>query len=534
MQTGGSSDLKKNQKPRLGESLLQNGLIELEQLEQVLKRQSQVGGQLGSLLIEMGFISIGDLLAYLSDKFGVPGVNLFERNIDNVVLQILSPKECSQRKILPLEADGNSVSLAMVNPQDLGTISEMEFSLGKKIKPVVVPAFMLDAAVKNLMVNPRSDIDGAVLSELVDMERGEKSPRLRSLLRFLVKSKVNDMLLTAGSPPSVKVSNRLKRLAMNPLTPQDCEQYARNLMKERQWEQFVRTNDAEFGITYPEIGRFRVTVYRQRNSISIALRPVSDVIPSLKRLNLPGWLADFALKPDGLIIVSGPAGHGKSTTLSAMVDIINNNRGCNIVTLEDPIEYLHKHKKSNINQREIGLDCPSFIEGLRHVFRQAPDVIVVGEMRDRETFEIALQAANSGHLVLSTVHSDNATSIIERVINMFEPHEQSLIRMMLADSLLLSISQRLIPLKARQGRILAMEKFINSSRMKNLIREGKTHQIRSQMQAGTKDYASIDMALADLAKRGLIKFDEGLVYAEDPQFYRDLSGVASGKRVKKK
>jgi twitching motility protein PilT len=265
-----------------------------------------------------------------------------------------------------------------------------------------------------------------------------------------------------------------------------------------------------------------VTLYRERDAIAIAIRPIYDKIPSLEELNLPPWIAELALKPHGLILVSGPAGHGKSTTLSAMVDIINTTKGSNIVTLEDPIEYLHRHRRSNVSQREIGRDVSSFSEGLRHAMRQAPDVIVVGEMRDREAFEIALQASNSGHLVISTVHSDNATSIIERVINMFEPHEQALVRMMLADSFLVSIAQRLIPKKDRSGRILAIEKLTNSHRVKKMIREGKTHQIRSQMQVGGEDFISIDIALADLYKQGAIEFEDGALYADDEKFFRDL------------
>ena len=207
-----------------------------------------------------------------------------------------------------------------------------------------------------------------------------------------------------------------------------------------------------------------------------------------------------------------------------MVDMINTRKGCNIITLEDPIEYLHKHKKSNISQREIGRDVASFSEGMRHVLRQAPDVIVVGEMRDRETFEIALQASNSGHLVISTVHSDNATSIVERVINMFEPHEQAIVRTTLAESFLLSIAQRLIPKKNREGRILAVEKLANSRRVKKMIREGKTHQIRSQMQVGGDDFVPIDIALADLFKQGIIRYEDGAHYADNEKLYQDLAG----------
>jgi twitching motility protein PilT len=381
---------------------------------------------------------------------------------------------------------------------------------------------MIQSAIRSIAANPGTSLRGEVLAELVEMEKGEKSPQLMPLLRYLKKTGADDMVFTVGSPPSIKIANTLKRLAIPALTPEDCMNYAREMLSDEAWQDFSKKTDYDFSASYPGIGRFRVALYRQRDSVGIALRPIADEVPELSALNLPEWIINFALRPQGLILVSSPAGHGKTTTLSALVDIINTRRGCHIMTMEDPVEYLHPHKKSNISQREVGRDVGSFAEGMRHVLRHTPDVIVVGEMRDKETFRIALQAANSGHLVLSTVHSDSSTSIIERIVNMFEPYEQNLIRMTLADSLLLSLAQRLIAQKDGKGRILALEYFINSQRMKGFIREGKTHQIRSQMQTGSDDFSSIDIALARLAKKGLIGVEDGLNHCEDDLFYRSL------------
>ncbi len=489
-------------KPRIGEQLLQGGLINEQQLQQVLQRQFQVGGQLGSLLIEMGFVDINDLLENLGKQFGVPGENLFKCSIDAQTLQLIPVKKMIDKKIMPLASDADTLTLAMGNPQDLTTISEIEFQLGKKVRPRVVPAFMLTAAMKNLKAHMESGLDGETLADLVHMESGAESPQLTALLRYLVKSGASDMLICAGAPPSIKIGNTLRRLAFPSLTPENCEKYARELMNAKGWNQFLQCNDSCISATFSDIGRFRITVYRQRHSVAIAIRPIREKVPSLKELHLPPWIAEFALRPSGLILISGAAGHGKSTTLAAMVNIINTMRGCNIITLEDPIEYYFKHKCSNICQREIGRDTHSFFEGIRHIFRQAPDVIVVGEMRDKETFRIALQAASSGHLVLTTVHSENATAVIERTINMFEPHEQTQIRLMLTESLILSLFQCLVPLKESSARVLALEKFINTHRMRKFIREGKTHQIRSNCKAVAKTLHPSMLPWPTCKKRG--------------------------------
>ncbi len=516
-----------DRKDRIGEHLIKLGLISSDNLEKGLKRQSQVGGKLGSNLIEMGFIAIDDLLGYLSKKFGVPALNLFDIEISREILALIKPEKLRRLKILPIAADDNALTLAMINPLDLDAISDIQFTMGKKIKPVAVPSFMMDIAIQTVVANPGTPLIGASLAEMVTLGQGDQLPSLTQLLQYMVKIGGNDLLLMAGTPPSLKISNKLRRLSIPALTAADCERYIRELLPFYDWEKFSKKNDFGIGVGFPGLGRFRVTIYRQRDALAAAIRPIFDKIPALSELNLPSWLSEYALKPHGLILVSGPAGHGKSTTLSAMVDIINKEKGCNIISLEDPIEYLHKHKKSNISQREIGRDVASFSEGMRHVLRQAPDVIVVGEMRDRETFEIALRASNSGHLVISTVHSDNATSIIDRVINMFEPHEQHLIRMMLAESFLLSIAQRLIPKKNGDGRILAMEKLTNSSRVRKMIRDGKTHQIRSQLQVGGDDFVSIDISLATLYKKGLIDYEDGRLYSVDDQFYRDMAKGAA-------
>jgi twitching motility protein PilT len=515
--------VKAKKRQQLGEILVEYGLITSHQLKEALRRQTQVGGQIGSILIEFGFITIDQMLDFLSKQLGVPSTNLFHIDIPQDIVKLLPLEKIKNMKVLPLSVAGDSVTLAMVNPKDMLALQDIEFSIGRKVQPVVVPAWQMEAAIRSLSENPQIGLTGEAIEKEAQKTEMQKAPEFMVMLKKLVHSPATDMLLTAGVPPSLKLSNDIQRLSMASLTPLDCERYARELMMGRDWDAFANTGDYDLAITYPDVGRFRVNLYRQRHSISITMRRIRETMPSLADLNLPEWIADYALMPQGLILVSGPTGHGKSTTVASIVDVINMNRKCNIVSLEDPIEYLHKHKKSNVNQREIGLDTVSFYEGLKHVFRQDPDVIVVGEMRDFESFAIALQAADTGQLVLSTLSASSTTATIERVINIFPPHQQALIRTRIADTLLFVINQRLVPAKSGEGRVLAYEKLINGYGVKNLIRESKTHQIRSQMQTGTEDFVSLELSLAKLCNAGVIKPEDGLLYSENKQFFRELT-----------
>ena len=523
---------KPTPKGLLGEELIDSKLITPEQLQQALTRRSQVDMPIGSLLIKMGFVSTDDMLDFLSQKFGVPAINIFEQNIPQDTINMIPLDKIKQYKILPISYQGNTLTLGMVSPQDFMTISDLEFTMGVKIKPVILPFFMMEAALSLLSSSFEDGINGKTVESIAleDKSETQTSPKIEALLSYLVKTEGSDMLFTAGVPPSVKISNQVKRLATVSLTPADCELYARELLANRDedWEKFLKTNDLDIAITYPHLGRFRINFYRQRSSISITIRRLNERLPSLKDLRLPEWIKDYALKPQGLILISGPAGHGKSTTLCAMVDIINTTRRCNIISLEDPVEYLHKHKKSNINQREIGRDTPSFEKGMRAVFRQSPDVIVVGELRDKESFEIALRAASTGHLVLSTMNAANSTAVIRTTVNMFQESQQKLITMLLADSLLLSLAQRLVPSRDKTKQVLALERFTNSNRIANLIREGKLHQIRAQMETGCEEFTPLDLSLAELYKEGRIDFDDGLTYAVNKQLYQDITGVKVG------
>ncbi|HYA12198.1 MAG TPA: PilT/PilU family type 4a pilus ATPase [Thermodesulfovibrionales bacterium] len=517
--------METGKKQKFGELLIQYGLINNNQLRDALKVQAQAGGSIGSILLELGYITLEKLLEFLSKHFNVPSVNLYDFTLEPSVIKILPFDKMKSYKVLPLAIKEKFVTLAMVNPNNHVAIRDLEFILGRPMQPVVVPCFQMNTALKRL------DERGGKLDKPLPITEPDKTKRpevsevgidLRSLFISLVEEKGSDLILSAGVPPCIKKNTELKRLAGPQLKPQQLNTFALQLLSANQREEFKKAKEIDFAYSFPDIGRFRINIYRQRNSTSIAARYIVEIIPSLEELRLPLWVEDFALKTQGLILITGPAGHGKTTTVAAMVDIINAKRKCNIITIEDPIEYLHKHKLSNVNQREVGIDTDSFHEGLKHIFRQAPDVIVIGEMRDLESFSIALQAADTGHLILSTLHSNNATSAIDRIIDVFPPAQQQQVKVQLAENFLLILNQRLVPLKDGTGRILAYEKLVNSYRVKNMIREGKTHHIRSILQQSVDDFLSIDQNLASLCIEGKISQETGLKYCDSHTYFTEL------------
>jgi len=303
---------------------------------------------------------------------------------------------------------------------------------------------------------------------------------------------------------------------MEPFTSSQCEACAKALMTKRQWEDFRIRKEIGFSIDYEGKERFRVNAYSQKYCVSLVIRRILDSVLSFQRLGLPEWLEGFLLKSQGLILVTAPAGHGKTTTLAAMVDLINRKRKCNVISLEDPIEYLHKPIECNINQREIGTDTESFSTGMRKLLRQAPDIVVISETRDQETLEGAISAASTGHLVLSTLLSSNATSAIENMLNFMPDSLQARARQQLAEVLLVVFSQKLVPGRDGDTLVLVYEKLLNSHRIRNYIRENKVHQIRSQIQGESDDFASIDACLGRYVYERKISMEDALLFADDP------------------
>jgi len=356
------------------------------------------------------------------------------------------------------------------------------------------------------------------VEEIQYAKGGQKMIDMYSLLRQMKEKGASDLHIVAGSTPVFRVDGYLKAEEGEKLTSEQSRLLIYSLMDREQQRRFEEGYELDFSLGVPGAGRFRIDAHFQRGSIAGAVRRIPYSVPSISELHLPLILEELALKEKGLILVTGPTGCGKSTTLAAMVEIINNKKAVHIITVEDPIEYVHSHKKSIVEQKEVGTDTLSFANSLKYSLRQDPDVILVGEMRDLETIATALTAAETGHLVLATLHTPDAPQAIDRIVDVFPPHQQPQIRLQLSISLEAVITQKLLPQKIGKGRVPAVEILIATPAVRNLIRSGKTHQLYTAMETGAHfGMKTMDYALRDLVKEDYIDLSLALKIARDPK-----------------
>ena len=346
------------------------------------------------------------------------------------------------------------------------------------------------------------------------------------LLEMVMAKKSSDLHIIAGAPPVIRVHGQLTFTDMDPLEDEDIRKLLEPILNDDLKEKLAKEKELDFSYDFDDNARFRINMYWQRGTLAAAFRLVASEILDLNKLKLPSIVRDMAFKERGLILVTGPTGSGKSTTLAAMIDIINKEQRRHIITLEDPIEYTYTHKKSIISQREIGIDTFSFGTALRECLRQDPDVILIGEMRDLETISIAITAAETGHLVLGTLHTTDAVQTIDRVIDVYPPYQQHQIRTQLALTLQAVISQRLLIQKDGKGRIPAVEIMTVTPAIRNLIREAKTYQIYSNIETGSETgMLTLDQALENLINEDLISVDEAVKASPEPESFKSKLGL---------
>ena len=380
------------------------------------------------------------------------------------------------------------------------------------------------AALAPVRTSPRSTRIG------MGQGTAEGDVDLESALRRMIEMGASDLHITSGAHPTVRMDGQLFALdGFHAMSADEIQRTIYAILTQRQREVFEAELELDFAYAVRGVARFRVNLYQQRDSLGAAFRVIPYEIKPLEALGVPPIVANFASLPRGLVLITGPTGSGKSTTLAAIIDLANRTRTDHIMTVEDPIEFLHRHKKSLINQREVGADTLSFANALKHVLRQDPDIILVGEMRDLETIQVALTAAETGHLVFATLHTQDAAQTIDRVIDVFPSHQQSQVRTQLAGGIQAIVCQTLCKRSDGPGRAVATEVLIATPAVRNLIREGKTHQMYSVMQSGSKQgMHTMDQHLAELVKVGRITYEQGIDKCHHVEDFNRLTGRSSG------
>lgn len=351
---------------------------------------------------------------------------------------------------------------------------------------------------------------------------------IKELLDLALKEKASDLLITAGAPPMLRINGELLRTRGEALTAEQSQQLIFGFLAKEQRLTLESAKELDFSLSLGRKYRFRVNVYYQKQAVTAALRPIPDTIPGLRELGLPEDVDKLAAVKQGLVLVTGPTGHGKTTTQAAIIDFINNTRACHVITIEDPIEYVHTHKHSIVDQREVGGDTLNFANGLKFVLRQSPDVILIGEMRDLETIQAALRAAETGHLVLATLHTNDAVQTVDRIIDVFPADQQDQIRTQFSMALAAVIAQRLVP-RIGGGRVAAYEVLMGTSAISNIIREGKVRQLRNLIATGQKDGMMVmEQSLAALISAGVITYEDAMAASVHPD---EIAGLTTHHQV---
>ena len=478
---------------QLGELLINRKVLSRDVLEVVLDREAREGTPIAALLVTEGIVAEKDMIAAVAEQVGLPFIDLATHPVRPDLEQMIPADEARRIKAVVVDKDHRGYLVAMEDPHDSAAVATVASNLDGE--------FVACLAV-------RSEIDHVITVTYGVPMLGEVvgTSHINEMLERVIDLKGSDLHLSAGLPPAVRVNGDVKHLTeFDVLTPSEIRRLMYDVLTQKQREKFESDLELDTSHSIPGRGRFRVNVFQQRNAVGAVMRTIPDTIVPLETLGLPESVKQFTQLHRGMVLVTGPTGSGKSTTLASVIDVVNSTRAGHIMTVEDPIEFIHKHKKSIVNQREVGEDTRSFSQALKHVLRQDPDVILVGEMRDLETIHTALTAAETGHLVFGTLHTQDAPQAIDRIIDVFPSHQQAQVRVQLSSSLMGVVTQQLVPRSDRPGRAVACEVMVVTPAIRNLIREGKTHQIYSSLQSGGSfGMQTMDQSLARLVRLGQV------------------------------
>ena len=492
----------------VGEFLVSRKVLSRDVLEEALVREAETGIPLTKLLASEGLVGERDLIAAIGAHLGIPVWDSDRDPVPSIVAGMLPLAMAQRLRAVAVGLNSTQLRVAMEDPTNHSAIEQISKETGWSVEAVLAAAADISLAIEVLY-----NVDDAPAAEAT---AGEEAPppelHLNSLLAEMVSYGASDLHISAGLPPCIRIDGSLRPMeGYDVLTASETRRLVYGILAQRQREKFEEELELDTSHSVPNAGRFRLNVFLQKDSVGAVLRAIPFKIVPLDKLGVPAVVGDLANLPRGLVLVCGPTGSGKSTTLASVVDIVNMTRADHIMTVEDPIEFVHSSKRSVVNQREVGEDTRSFAAALKHVLRQDPDVILVGEMRDLETISTALTAAETGHLVFGTLHTQDAPQSIDRVIDVFPAHQQQQIRVQLAAALQAVVCQQLLPRLGGKGRGVACEVLIATPAIRNMIREGKVHQIYSAMQGGGKyGMQTMDQSLADLVRNSKISLEVAL------------------------
>jgi twitching motility protein PilT len=512
----------------VGEFLVSRKVLSRDDLEEALDREAETGVPLAKLLSSEGLVGERDLVAAVAAQLDLPMWDPDARPIPALVAGMLPVAMCQRLRAVVVGMDGDRLMVAMENPMDQTGIQQLAQETGWVIEPLLAAATDISLAIEVLYgVDDAPEIK-AVANPEQPLPADEI--HINALLAEMVSLGASDLHLSAGLPPTIRVDGAVRPMeGYDTLTPSETRRLVYGVLTQRQRERFENDLELDTSHSVPKVGRFRLNVFVQRDSVGAVLRAIPFRIVPLEKLGIPATIGNLANLPRGLVLVCGPTGSGKSTTLASIIDIVNTTHASHIMTVEDPIEFVHKHKRSIVNQREVGEDTKSFGDALKHVLRQDPDVILVGELRDLETISAALTAAETGHLVFATLHTQDAPQSVDRIIDVFPAHQQQQIRVQLAAGLEAVVCQQLLPRLGNRGRAAACEVLIATPAVRNMIREGKVHQIYSSMQSGGKyGMQTMDQSLADLVRASTVSLDVALERCHHEEDLRRL--VSTGTR----
>jgi twitching motility protein PilT len=455
-------------------------------------------------------------------------IDLNREPSDPVAAAALDAGVARRLGVVPVRYEGDRLLLAVSQMGDSAALDEVAALTGIAIEPALASKVAIGKAIHDLYGSPDGQKQPKGNARIGLDAQARPALDLHEILELVRESEASDLHLTTGLPPVMRIDGDLEPAdGYRVLEAEDLQRVVYGMLSQKQRERFEEDLELDFSYSLPGKARFRVNVYVQRGALGAAFRLVPFVIRTVDDLGLPRVIEDFARMPRGLVVVTGPTGSGKSTTLAALVDVINRERPVHIMTVEDPIEFLHVHRRAVVNQREVGSDTHGFAAALKHVLRQDPDVILVGEMRDLETISMAVTAAETGHLVFATLHTQDAAQTVDRMIDVFPPHQQQQIRVQLSGSLMGVVAQQLLKQDSGEGRSVAAEVLTVTPAVRNLVREGKTHQLYSVMQAGRQfGMQTMDASLAELVRKGEITYEMAKERCHNTEEFARLAGTA--------